>query len=160
MDRIPVTSLARGGDRYLLIAAILTGAAALLHAAIIVGGSPWYRFFGAGERMATLAERGSHYPAMLTACIALVLGVWTLYALSGAGIVRPLPFLRPILVIIAAVFTLRGLLGVPAVLLASAPYMLELRTRMLFMLVTSALCLVLGVCYTIGAARLPVTGDP
>ncbi|MEO7157093.1 MAG: hypothetical protein ABI039_06005, partial [Vicinamibacterales bacterium] len=70
-------------DRVLLIGGVLTGAAALLHVAIILGGPAWYRFFGAGERMAQLASRGSAYPTLVTAAIAGVLGVWTLYAFSG-----------------------------------------------------------------------------
>jgi len=37
---------------WLIVAAALSGLAALLHVAIVFGGGPWYRFFGAGERMA------------------------------------------------------------------------------------------------------------
>ena len=76
------------GDRLLLFGGGLTGVASLLHVAIILGGPDWYRFFGAGERMARLAARGSTYPTVLTASIAVVLGLWTLYALSGAGLIR------------------------------------------------------------------------
>ena len=38
--------------------------AASLHIAIIIGGPEWYRFFGAGERMATLAGQGSLIPTI------------------------------------------------------------------------------------------------
>jgi hypothetical protein len=143
--------------RWLLAGGLLTGAASLLHLAIVVGGPPWYRFFGAGERMAQLASRGAPAPAVLTVAIAAVLGVWSLYALSGAGLVRRLPLLRPVLVLIAVIYLARGLLGIPVVGLAAAaqhPYGLELRARMPFMLVTSAVCLGLGICYAVGAARL------
>jgi hypothetical protein len=139
----------------------LTGAAALLHLAIIVGGPAWYRFFGAGERMARLAAGGAAYPAVLTAGIAGVLGVWALYGLSGAGVIRRLPLLRPALVAIAGVFGARGLLGIPAVLLADGPYAAELRARMPFMVGTSLVCLALGVCYAAGAAQVgPPPGPP
>jgi hypothetical protein len=40
---------------------VLSAAAALLHIAVIVGGAEWYRFFGAGEGMARLAERGGYF---------------------------------------------------------------------------------------------------
>ncbi|MCT7653981.1 hypothetical protein MBH78_02710 [Oceanimonas sp. NS1] len=43
--------------------------AALLHLAVIAGGPDWYRFFGAGEQMAKLAEQSSWYPALLTLMI-------------------------------------------------------------------------------------------
>ncbi len=144
----------RTGDRLLVTGGALTGAAALLHVAIILGGPDWYRFFGAGERMARLAARGSVYPAAVTACIAAVLGVWALYAFSGAGVVRRLPFLRPVLALVAAVYLARGILGVPAVMLADDPYASQLKARMTFMVVSSAVCVVLGLCYAVGATSV------
>ena len=140
--------------RLLLSAALLTGAAALLHLGIILGGPDWYRFFGAGERMAKLAARGSAYPTLITLSIAAMLGVWTTYALSGAGMIRRLPLVRLALTLIAAVFLSRGILGVPVVLLVQDPYLNELRGRMTFMIVSSAICVVLGLSYAAGAAAL------
>jgi hypothetical protein len=142
------------GDRLLVYGGSLTGVAALLHVGIILGGPGWYRFFGAGEHLARLAARGSIYPAVVTACIAAVLGVWTLYALSGAGVIRRLPFLRLALALIAAVYLARGILGIPAVLFVEDPYANELRARMTFMVVSSAICIVLGLCYAAGAVRV------
>ncbi len=148
-------------ERWLLSGGLLTGVASMLHVAIIVGGPDWYRFFGAGERMARLAALGSPYPALITAGIAAVLGVWALYALSGAGVIRRLPLLRLALVLISAIYLIRGVLGVPAVLLVDDPYMRELRGRLTFMVVSSAICIYLGICYAIGAAgvgkRSPLT---
>ena len=139
-------------ERWLLAGSLLTGIASLLHVAIIIGGPDWYRFFGAGERMTRLAARGSVYPPLITAGIAAILGAWTLYALSGARVIRRLPFVRPALVLIAAVYVLRGALGVPAVLLVDDPYMRELRSRPAFMIVSSVVCVGLGLCYALGAA--------
>jgi hypothetical protein len=73
-------------ERWLLAGGLITGVASLLHVAIIIGGADWYRFFGAGERMARLAAHGSPYPSLITAGIALILSIWTLYALSGARV--------------------------------------------------------------------------
>jgi len=42
----------------LKIAGCLSLLASLAHLAIIVGGPSWYRFFGAGEQLATMAEQG------------------------------------------------------------------------------------------------------
>jgi hypothetical protein len=142
------------GDRLLVFGGSLTGVAALLHVAIIVGGPDWYRFFGAGERMARLAARGSIYPTVITACIAAVLGVWALYAFSGAGVIRRLPRLRLALTLIAGVYLARGILGVPIVLFTDDVYTNQLKAKMTFMVVSSAICVALGLCYAIGAARL------
>lgn len=141
-------------DRLLLAGGALTGAASLTHLAIILGGPDWYRFFGAGERMAQLAARGSIYPTVMTAGIAAILGVWALYAFSGAGVIRQLPLLRLALPLIAAVYLARGILGVPVVLFVEHPYANELRARMMFMIVSSAVCLFLGLCYAAGAAAV------
>ena len=144
----------RMGDRLLLFGGGLTGVASLLHVAIILGGPDWYRFFGAGERMARLAARGSIYPAAITAGIAAILGLWTLYALSGAGVIRRLPFLRLALLLIAAIYLARGILGIPVVLFMDDPYAKELGAKMTFMVLSSAICVCLGLCYAAGAAPL------
>jgi putative oxidoreductase len=128
--------------------------ASLLHLGIIFGGPDWYRFFGAGERMARLSARGSAYPTAVTAGIALTLGLWALYGLSGAGVIRRLSLLRPALVLISGVYFVRGVLGIPVVLFADGPYADELKGRMIFMVVSSLVCIFLGLCYAFGAARL------
>jgi hypothetical protein len=119
---------------------------------MIFGGPDWYLFFGAGTQMARFAARGAVYPTVITVGIAVILAIWTLYALSGAGVIRRLPFLRLALVLIAAIYLTRGILGIPAVLLIDDPYMHELRGRMIFMLVSSTICICLGLCYAVGAA--------
>jgi hypothetical protein len=144
----------RIADRVLIVGGALTAGAALLHVAIIIGGPDWYRFFGAGERMARMAARGSMQPALVTASIAAILAVWALYAFSGAGVIRRLPFLRLALTLIAAVYLARGLLGIPAVMLVDDVYTNQLKAKLTFMVVSSAVCIVLGVCYAIGAARV------
>lgn len=142
----------RTGKRLLLTGGALTGLASLLHVAIILGGPDSYRFFGAGERMARLAAAGSPYPAVITAGIALVLGIWALYAFSGAGVIRRLPLLRLALTLIAGVYLVRGILGIPIVMLMNDPYANQLRARMTFMVVSSVICIFLGLCYAMGAA--------
>jgi hypothetical protein len=93
---------------WLLIGGILSGMAALAHLACIFGGADWYRFFGAGERMARLVEHGSIKPSLITLCITGILATWSAFALSGAGVIERLPLLRPALVAITLVYLLRG----------------------------------------------------
>ncbi|MFZ5636204.1 MAG: hypothetical protein ACOY82_06405 [Pseudomonadota bacterium] len=96
---------------WLLAAAALSAIAALLHVGCIVFGATWYRFFGAGERMARMADAGDWRPAAITSVIVAVLGVWALYALSGAGAIGRLPLLRAGLCAITAIYLLRGAVG-------------------------------------------------
>lgn len=78
----------------LILGAALSAIAALLHIGCIVFGGPWYRFFGAGEKMASMAESGQWWPHMITAVIALILFIWAGYALSGAGVFTQWPLMK------------------------------------------------------------------
>lgn len=46
----------------LITAGLLSLSAALLHLICIYFGASWYRYLGAGEKMAEMAEQGSKYP--------------------------------------------------------------------------------------------------
>lgn len=100
-------------NRWLLAGGVLSAFFAALHIAIIVGGPDWYLFFGAGQGIADLADQGSWIPPLLTFGIFLVLALWSLYAFSGAGLIRRLPLLRTGLVAIASIYLIRGLALVP-----------------------------------------------
>jgi hypothetical protein len=131
----------------LVLAACLSAVAALLHVAIIVGGAPWYRFFGAGERMASAAAAGRWYPALVTLAIAIVLGAWAAYALSGAGAIRELPFLKLALCVIAAIYSLRGLAIVPLFVFAR-----EQATP--FLIWSSVICIGYGAVHLLGLMQV------
>ncbi len=141
-------------NKPLFIGAIFSLSAALAHLAVIAGGPDWYRAFGAGEQMARLAEAGSWYPVNVTLFIAAILFIWALYGFAAAGLLRRLPFMRLALVLISAIYLLRGLLGVPVVMLAEGPHINELQQNLTFMLVSSFICLLIGVCYAIGTAQV------
>lgn len=123
-----------------LVAAILDFIAALLHVACVIGGGNWYRFFGAGEALASMAERGSWLPGILTSMIASILAFWGLYYLSIGGVIGKLPFLVPLSLTIAIVYGIRGVY--PFLL---SPWVPFFRTR--FMVVTSVICIVFAVVH-------------
>ncbi len=131
----------------LLVAAFLSAIAALLHVGIVVGGAPWYRFFGAGERMAASAAAGRFYPAVVTSGIATVLALWSAYALSGAGILAPLPQLKLALFVITGIYLVRGLAIVPLLTFA--------RSRSTpFLVWSSFVCIFYGVVHLLGLTQV------
>lgn len=134
-------------NKSLLFGGILSLIAALLHIAIIFGGPDWYRFFGAGEEMAVMAENGSWYPAFITSGIALILFIWALYAFSGAGLIRRLPFLKTALVIISALYLIRGLVFIPI-------YFLMPQIFNEFLIWSSVICLIFGTSYALGTRAI------
>ncbi len=131
----------------LVFAAATTIIAALLHWACIVLGAPAFRFLGAGEKIAVMAERGHWYPPVVAFLIGLVLMAWGAFALSGAGIIPRLPLTRYALLAIALIFLIRAV-GYP-LLKPAFP-----ENSPTFWVVTSAICLVIGLAYLTGAIGL------
>lgn len=127
---------------WLIAGGILSGLAALLHVAVIAGGPAWYRFFGAGEGLARLAEAGSPRPALITLVIVAVLAIWAAYAFSGAGLIRRLPLLRTGLVVISAIYLVRGIV----------PFLMPFRADLdnSFIVWSSLIVLVYGIAYAVG----------
>ncbi|MEO6293699.1 MAG: hypothetical protein ABIO88_13885 [Burkholderiaceae bacterium] len=127
----------------LVVGALLSALAAAAHIGIIIGGAPWYRFFGAGEQFAVATEQGKLYPAVVTFGIAAVLATWSAYALSGAGWLNGLPFLKLGLCVITGIYLLRGVGGF-AMLWVKSPYTKR------FIVVSSSICLVFGGVHALG----------
>ena len=134
-----------------IIAAILSFIASALHIAIIFGGPDWYRFFGAGEAMATLAEEGSFRPTLITLGIAGILAIWGLYALSGAGVIMKLPLLKIALCLITAIYLIRGIAGLVLPFVVSHPAIAQ--NSLSFWLISSTLCCGFGTFYCLGTVK-------
>jgi hypothetical protein len=143
-----------GRNPWLLAGGIASALAAVAHLACIAGGSAWYRVLGAPPEMVRAVEFGSWRPAIATAAIAAVLAVWAAYALAGAGIIRRLPLLRLALIVVTAVYLLRGLMFRPALL--GRPDLSES-----FALVSASIVLAMGLVHAIGLWRgwTYLTGD-
>jgi hypothetical protein len=134
-------------NRPLLWGGILSLLAAFLHIAIIIGGPPWYRFFGAGEKLAQLAEQGSSLPGAITTLIAIVLMLWSLYAFAGAGLVRHPPWLKPILILITGIYLVRGMALLPLALFM--PHDVDT-----FIILSSLICTSIGLLHFSGTRQL------
>lgn len=131
---------------FLILGAAGSALAALLHVGCIIFGAPWYRFFGAGEAMARLAESGSPIPTRVTSGIVLVLMIWTYCALAGAGLLAQPPLLRILLSGITAIYLIRAVMFVP--MMKNMP-----GNSLTFWLWSSAICLALGVTHLIGTRQ-------
>lgn len=134
-------------NKPLIIGAILSALAALLHIGCIIFGAPWYRFFGAGEEIAQLAEAGSIQPTIITSLVTIVLGIWSLYALSGAGMIRKLPLLKVGLCVITAIYLIRGIVFIPLM-----PFFPD--ESPLFVVVSSLICFCFGAVHLIGLRQI------
>ena len=133
---------------YLKIAGVLSFIASLTHVAIIFGGASWYRFFGAGENMARMAEQGFLLPTLTTLCVSLVLAIWGAYAWSAAGMFPEFPLLKIVLILITAVYLTRGLLGLVVPLVSNHPQVAQ--NSLSFWIWSSIICLIFGLIHLKG----------
>lgn len=137
------------GRSLLAVAGTLSALIALLHVVVIVLGPPGYRYFGAPDEFAVMTEQGSLAPAILTGIFAFLFLVWALYAFGGARLIRRPPMVRLGLVVISAVYILRGLSAVPeALLLMRSPGAFPFR-----FLAFSLVSLGVGLCYAAGTKQ-------
>jgi hypothetical protein len=132
----------------LIIAGLCSFCAAVLHIGIVLGGPPWYRFFGAGESMALMAEKGALKPTVITMCIASILFLWAAYAWSGAGFLPAMPFLKAALLAITAIYIIRGIGGLVIPFVSDSPRLKQ--NSLAFWVWSSVICLGIGVFHLAG----------
>ena len=125
-------------------AALICAIAALLHFACIPWGAEGYRFLGAGTTVVNAVASGDWRPHLSALVVGTLLLVAAAYALSGAGVLSPFPFLRPVLYIVSAVLIGRAI-AYP-ILRPMFPGNSEL-----FWLVSTSVVGFMGVLFLIGA---------
>jgi len=139
-------------NKILTLAGILSFTVALFQAGISFSPS-LSRYFGASEQL--IAK-----PSLLLLAglfMAVVFGVFGLYALSGAGLIRRLPLLWAGLLGISCVYTLRGLMMIPQLLILTG-ILSSSETIGPQSLASSLVSLFIGLVYfvgTLGVRRSP-----
>ena len=96
--------------------------------------------------MALLAESGHWYPTVVTSAVVFALSLFSLYALSGANLIGRLPLLKLGLVVISAIYLFRGLAFV--LIMPLFP-----DNSLAFWLVSSGICLIIGILYFVGTLQ-------
>ena len=139
--------------RSFLLAAVILVAGALLHIGVLAAGPEWIAFVGAPPEVVRSAELGTWLAPVSTLGIAALLAGLALYSLAAAGKFRPLPLVKPILGLFAAIFVLRGLIIVPAPVDG-----LVIISSLAILVLGVALCL--GLWATRGLRQLPIDPRP
>jgi len=134
-------------NAFLMLGGALSAIAALLHLGCIAFGAPWYRALGAGEQMAQMDLAGHWYPTVASLVITAILLTWSLYALSGAGVIPKLPLTRWALCAITGVYLVRGVAFMP--LKAYFP-----GNSTTFWVVSSTICFAFGVVHLLGLRQV------
>ncbi|SCY61632.1 hypothetical protein [Desulfoluna spongiiphila] len=143
--------------KILFASGILQFALALFQAGIAFSPS-LSLYFGAPESLV-----GSRLALMGTSFfVSGLLILFGLYALSGAGAIRPLPWLRQVLAVIGGIYLLRGLVLIPEVLVIAGVVVAAIPIAPRFV-VMSACALAVGSLFVAGTvggwASLSPGGD-
>jgi hypothetical protein len=133
--------------RSFLFAASILLAGALLHIAVLIGGPTWVAFVGAPPAVVESAARGTWLAPLSTLGIAALLGILGIFALSAAGTLRRFALAAPVLAVFAAIFVVRGLIIVPALLEGRVNWSAPVD---LFIIASSALILAMGLALCLG----------
>jgi hypothetical protein len=136
------------GRADLIAAGGLSSGLALFHFAIILAGASALRSFGAPD-LASRAEAGSVYPALLLAGVAGLFVVFAFYAFAAAGLAPRPPLLRAGLITIGALYTVDGIQVGPKLV----GYWSRKGSVAPREIVADAVFLVIGVLYLRGTAR-------
>jgi hypothetical protein len=131
----------------LLLAAVLCVIAAALHFACLAWGAAGYRFLGAGEKAVAAVEAGDRRPHISAVVVGSMLLIWTAYAMAGAGVLPPMPLMRPVLLLISGVLLARALLF--PLLRPMFP-----GNSLKFWLISSLAVGVLGLLFLVGALQI------
>lgn len=130
---------------FLIFGAITGFVAALGHIGCMLFGAKWYLFFGAGERLAKLADEKDIRHILITSPIVIVLLIWTLYGLSGAGIIIKLPMLALGLSSISFILIMRAFVGFYFAIFNNSQA--AKTNSKLFWIISSFICLAMGIAY-------------
>jgi hypothetical protein len=129
----------------------ISAAVAVLHVILTFKPEWWKDIAGSVESpLASMAEQGSPGTRVASAGLAVLFSIWAMYAFSGAGLVRALPWLRAVLVAVGVTYLLRGLAIIPELEMVRAEgYPTQY-------VVFSGISLLTGSLYLIGAWRLVI----
>lgn len=149
------------GRMYLLASSGLMAIGALLHLAAVAIGADAYALLGAPAGLVAMVGTGSLRPAVSVFVIAGLLLLGSAYGVSGAGLGPRFPLRRLVLSLISIALIARGILLPIAA--AWQPFLLSgicgrCQSVNGFVLLTSALCLIVGCGYAAGAFR-PAPND-
>ncbi len=92
---------------FLILGSVASLLLAGLHLILVFRPQGW-SYFGANE-LTLLAEQDSQWIAPTAFGLTLLFTIWGVYALSGAGVIKQLPFLPTVLIVISIIYILRGL---------------------------------------------------
>lgn len=130
-------------SQLLISAGIIASASAVWHLLCIFGGPSWFAFARAPQHIIDSAKQGTLIAPISTVIVASLMFSCTLFAFSAVGLVRKLPLIRPALITIAVLCTLRGLVAIPTLITST--------NLDVWQLIASTVWFYVGICFAAGS---------
>ncbi|MDE3270863.1 hypothetical protein [Pseudoalteromonas sp. G4] len=130
-------------SKLLISAGVIASASAIWHLLCIVGGPSWFAFARAPQPIIDSAIQGTSLAFFSTVIVACLMFACSVFAFSAVGLIRKLPLLRPALITIATLCTLRGLIAIPTFLTSSG--------FDIWQIVASTIWFYVGICFMAGS---------
>lgn len=130
-------------SKLLISGGIIASAAAIWHLLCIWGGPSWFAFARAPKQLIDSAQQGTLLAPVSTVIVAGLMLACTVFAFSAVGLIRKVPLVKPALITIASLCTVRGLIGIPTFVTAAGVD--------IWQIVASTVWLYVGVCFIVGS---------
>lgn len=105
--------------KFLISAGIIASACAIWHLLCIVGGPRWFIFARAPQQIIDSAIQGTLVAPIGTLIVASLMFACSVFAFSAAGLIHKVILLKPALITIAILCTLRGVIAIPTFITSS-----------------------------------------
>lgn len=132
-------------SKLLMSAGVIASASAIWHLLCIWGGPSWFAFARAPQQVIDSAQQGTLLAPIGTVFIASLMFACTVFAFSAAGIIRKVPLLKPALITISLLCTLRGLIAIPVLVTPTGLDVWEV--------IASSVWFYVGVCFIVGTVE-------
>ena len=129
-------------SKLLISAGLIASVSAIWHVLCIFGGPSWFEFARAPQQIIDSAQQGTLLAPLSTIVVAGLMFSCTIFAFSAASLIRKVPLLKPALITIATICTLRGLLAVPTIINSTG---LDV-----WQVIASSFWLYVGICFFYG----------
>lgn len=130
---------------FLIMGGLISASAAIWHLLMIAGGPAWYAFARAPFYIVKSAENGTLVAPIGAVAIAALMFICSIYAFSGAGIIRKIPLLKSALVTISLICLIRGIF--------ISPLFYSIKVLGTWHLIASSTWFFVGICFLLGATQ-------
>lgn len=130
-------------SKLLISGGVIASAAAIWHLLCIWGGPSWFAFARAPKQLIDSAQQGTLLAPVGTVIVAGLMFACTVFAFSAVGLIRKVPLVKPALITIALLCTVRGLIAIPTFVTAAGVD--------IWQIVASTVWLFVGVCFIAGS---------